>query len=63
MELVNELLAKASLSETKRNKKITKWGDESDEEDGSLIGETSKSKDPEVDQDKKVFLDAFKSLK
>ena len=41
---------------------IIEWGDEIDEEDEGLIGETIERKE-EMHQDKKVFLEAFKSLK
>lgn len=54
VDLVKDLLAKSNQVETKSKKKITEWGDESDEEDEEgLIGEIADSKE-EVDQDKKV---------
>ena len=62
MDLVRDLLAKSNQEDTKRKKRIIEWGDESDEEDEGLVGETTISKDLEVDRDKKVFLDSFKSL-
>ena len=61
VDLVKDLLTKANWVETKTKKRIIEWGDESNEEDEDLTGETSESKE-EVDQDKKVFLEAFKSL-
>ena len=64
MDLVKDLLAKDNQADPKSKKRIIEWGDESEEEDESLTRETSnRSKDPKVDQDKKVFLDSFRSLR
>lgn len=63
VDLAKDLLAKANQVDSKSKKKITEWGDESEEDDDSQIGEKSeRGKDLEVDKEKKVFLDALKSL-
>ena len=62
MDLVKDLLAEGNQEDPKSKKRIKEWGDESEEDDEILIGETYDSKDLEVDWDKKVFLDAIKPL-
>lgn len=51
VDLVKNILEKANLTEIKGKRKVTKWGDESDEEDESQIGETTR-KGKEVEMDK-----------
>lgn len=63
LDLVKDLLAKANKTKIKSKKKITEWGDESEEDDDSQTGETSdRGKDPKMEKEQKVLLDAFKSL-
>lgn len=60
VELVNELLSKENQSEIKSKKNITEWGDESDGEDETEVGESSDPSKALMDKDQKLFLDALK---
>ena len=66
VELVQVLLKKANVSECKSKKRVTKWGNESEDEEEMVqieeIGESSKSGKKEVmDKYQKVFLDVLRS--
>ena len=50
VDLVKDLLHKTIQEYPRSKKRITEWGDESEEEDESLTWETSdRGKDPQVD--------------